>query len=174
MIWLISQCRCRTWKQITFCFEAASNNQVSGRITDVMPGHLYIYCMCEQLTVATEQSKQYLQVRWKAHRRRSRGTSMVFSPARLSDPECPSARGCLWYLYGIKLNVTKNQGLKVVWSQKPKWELIKFPCWMLLWDGVLAARATSKDRSIEFSPPVCFRSERTQRLKCVDRARARP
>ncbi len=105
----------------------------------------------------TEQSKQYLQVRWRAHRRRRNGrcTSMALvricsSAARSWVSLCSPMPLIFIRDQASAPNVTWKQGLKVVWSQK-KVGANQISMLNALWDGVLTSRGHFKGNLSSFS-----------------------
>lgn len=105
----------------------------------------------------TQQSKQYLQVRWRAHRRTSsgRGTSMAlvrfFSSAARSRVSLCSPMPLIFIRDRASApNVTWKQGLRVVWGKK-KVRANQISMLNALWDGVLTSRGHFKGSLSSFS-----------------------
>lgn len=120
-----------------------------------------------------EQSKQYLQVRWRAHRRRRNGCSKSMVLIQIGSSAARSRVSLCSLIPQIFMgsSFSPKCDLKTRWcGAKKKWELIKFPCRMLCGMELLQAGATSK----ESSPAFLFLLRETQWLECVDRPELTP
>lgn len=135
----------------------------------IISGHL-------QKNTAAEQSKQYLQLRWRAQRRRRKcGKSMVliqmFSSASRPWMHHSWATSQIFIRpHASAPSVSQEQGLSgVEWrGMCVIWRLIKFPCWIP--GDLTSKRSLQRDRL----QPLCFCCERIQRLDCVNRAWSHP